>query len=388
MDAGSKKLNVVFSTDCIKYPLTGIGRYAFELAKELQQREEEIQLTYLHGIRVADSLAVASESGQSVQSLKRKLQKSKAVSEIYRLTFPLIKSLALKKFKHHIFHSPNYYLPPRVPHCVATFHDLSVFHWPQFHPAGRVHLMQKELRNTVSRASVLITDSYYTKRELAEFFGVIPDKIVVAPLACNKDFHPRSSAEVEFTLNKYNLKSRQFFLYTGTIEPRKNILTLLSAYDRLPLVVKRNFPLVISGYKGWENEELFRLFTKGESEGWLKYLGFVPGQDLPVLYSAATSFIFPSIYEGFGLPVLEAMASGTPVICSNATSLPEVVGEAALMHDPEDVIKLTSYIQMMIDDAEQKQLMIETGLVQAKKFSWSVCADKTIEAYEQVAKFI
>ncbi|PZD65168.1 glycosyltransferase family 1 protein [Pantoea ananatis] len=388
MDAGSKKLNVVFSTDCIKYPLTGIGRYAFELAKELQQREEEIKLTYLHGIRVADSLAVASESGQSVQSLKRKLQKSKAVSEIYRLTFPLIKSLALKKFKHHIFHSPNYYLPPRVPHCVATFHDLSVFHWPQFHPAGRVHLMQKELRNTVSRASVLITDSYYTKRELAEFFGVIPDKIVVAPLACNKDFHPRSSAEVEFTLNKYNLKSRQFFLYTGTIEPRKNILTLLSAYDRLPLVVKRNFPLVISGYKGWENEELFRLFTKGESEGWLKYLGFVPGQDLPVLYSAATSFIFPSIYEGFGLPVLEAMASGTPVICSNATSLPEVVGEAALMHDPEDVIKLTSYIQMMIDDAEQKQLMIETGLVQAKKFSWSVCADKTIEAYEQVAKFI
>ncbi|WP_210453754.1 glycosyltransferase family 4 protein [Pantoea ananatis] len=388
MDAGSKKLNVVFSTDCIKYPLTGIGRYAFELAKELQQREEEIELTYLHGTRVADSLAVASESGQSVQSLKRKLQKSKAVSEIYRLTFPLIKSLALKKFKHHIFHSPNYYLPPRVPHCVATFHDLSVFHWPQFHPAGRVHLMQKELRNTVSRASVLITDSYYTKRELAEFFGVIPEKIVVAPLACNEDFHPRSSAEVEFTLNKYNLKSRQFFLYTGTIEPRKNILTLLNAYDRLPLVVKRSFPLVISGYKGWENEELFRLFTKGENEDWLKYLGFVPGQDLPVLYSAATSFIFPSIYEGFGLPVLEAMASGTPVICSNATSLPEVVGEAALMHDPEDVIKLTSYIQMMIDDAEQKQLMIEKGLVQAKKFSWSVCADKTIEAYKQVAKFI
>lgn len=388
MDAGSKKLNVVFSTDCIKYPLTGIGRYAFELAKELQQREEKIELTYLHGTRVADSLAVASESGQSVQSLKRKLQKSKAVSEMYRLTFPLMKSLVLKKFKHHIFHSPNYYLPPRVPHCVATFHDLSVFHWPQFHPAGRVHLMQKELRNTVSRASVLITDSYYTKRELCEFFGIIPDNIVVAPLACNKDFHPRSSAEVEFTLDKYNLKPRQFFLYTGTIEPRKNILTLLNAYDRLPVVVKKSFPLVISGYKGWENEELFRLFTKGEREGWLKYLGFVPGQDLPFLYSAATSFIFPSIYEGFGLPVLEAMASGTPVICSNATSLPEVVGEAALMHDPEDVIKLTSYIQMMIDDAEQKQLMIEKGLVQAKRFSWSVCADKTIEAYEQVAKFI
>ncbi|MDF7785636.1 glycosyltransferase family 1 protein [Pantoea stewartii] len=388
MDAGSQKLDVVFSTDCIKYPLTGIGRYAFELARELQQREEYVKLTYLHGTRITDSLTVASESSQSVQSLKRKLQKNRTVSELYRLTFPMIKSLALRKFKHHIFHSPNYYLPPHVRHCVATFHDLSIFHWPQFHPAGRVHLMQKELRNTVSRASVLITDSHYTKGELIDFFDVASDKIVVAPLAYNKNFHPRSACEVESTLIKYKLKWRQYFLYIGTIEPRKNILTLLKAYDRLSFSSKNNFPLVISGYKGWESDELFKLFTKGESEGWLKYLGFVPGKDLPVLYSAANCFVFPSIYEGFGLPVLEAIASGTPVICSNTTSLPEVVGEAALMHDPEDVDNLTYYIQMMIDDAEKKQLMIDTGLIQAKKFSWSVCADKTIEAYEQVAKFL
>lgn len=388
MDAGSKKLDVIFSTDCIKYPLTGIGRYAFELAKELQRREDKVALTYLHGTKVRNSLAVASESAQSVQSIKRKLQKSKTVSEIYRLTFPVMKSMILKKFKGHIFHSPNYYLPPGIDHTVATFHDLSVFHWPQFHPAGRVHLMQKELRNTVSRATMLMTDSHYTKKELIEFFGLQDKKIMVAPLACNEQFHPRDEKEVQTVLNEYQLKWRRFFLYTGTIEPRKNILTLLRAYDRLSLNDKRSHPLVISGYKGWENEELFHLFHKGECEGWLKYLGFVPGKNLPVLFSAATSFVFPSIYEGFGLPVLEAMASGTPVICSNATSLPEVVGDSALMHDPEDDETLTKYIQLMISDASQKERMIYSGLTRARNFSWSHCADKTIEAYEQVAEFI
>ena len=294
----------------------------------------------------------------------------------------------MRKIKEHIFHSPNYYLPPRVQHCVATFHDLSVFHWPQFHPAGRVHLMQKELRNTVRRASMLITDSTYTKNELMTFFGMDESKIVVAPLACNQQFHQRTEQQVKSVLDEYGLKWRGYFLYTGTIEPRKNILTLLRAYDRLSVSEKKNFPLVISGYKGWENEELFKLFHKGQSEGWIKYLGFVPGKNLPVLFSAAISFVFPSIYEGFGLPVLEAMTSGTPVICSNATSLPEVVGDAALQHEPEDVEMLTNYLKMMMEDASKRQLMINSGLVQAQQFSWSLCADKTIEAYQQVAKSI
>lgn len=388
MDAKSQKLNIVFSTDCIKYPLTGIGRYAYELGKELQKRENLVNLTFLHGTKMRDSLAVASESSQSVQSIKRKLQKSKLVSEIYRLSFPFAKSFALRKVRGQIFHSPNYYLPPGIKNSVATFHDLSVFHWPQFHPAGRVHLMQKELKKTVVRADVLITDSHFTKNELIEYFDLDAQKIMVAPLACNEHFQPRSEIETQQILNKYQLKWRRFFLYTGTIEPRKNILTLLKAYDRLSVNEKQSFPLVISGYKGWENETLFKLFDKGYREGWLKYLGFVPGKDLPILFSAATSFVFPSIYEGFGLPVLEAMASGTPVVCSNATSLPEVVGKAAFMHDPEDIDKLTQCLLLMISDFSQRDVMIESGLTQAHKFSWAYCADRTIEAYGQIAKLI
>lgn len=388
MDAGSIKLKVVFSTDCIKFPLTGIGRYAFELAKQLQGRENQVALKFLHGAKLRNELAIASESAPAVQSLKRKLQKSKTVSEIYRLVFPTIKSLALRDFKDYIFHSPNYYLPPKVNNCVATFHDLSVFHWPQFHPNGRVHLMQKELRNTVKRAAILITDSAYTKKEIVDFFDHDANRIVVAPLAYNEHFQQRDQKNVQQVLDEYGLNWKRFFLYTGTIEPRKNILTLLHAYDRLTLRDKLNFPLVISGYKGWENQALFELFDKGEREGWLKYLGFVPGKNLPLLYSAANAFIFPSIYEGFGLPVLEAMASGTPVICSNATSLPEVAGNAALMHEPKDVDTLTSYLKLMIEDDEQKKTMIKLGLTQAQRFSWSYCADKTVDAYKQVAKYL
>lgn len=388
MDAGSKKLNVILSTDCIRYPLTGIGRYAFELAKELQRREDNLELTYLHGTKVRKTLEIASESPKTVQTFQRKLKGSKVVSEVYRLTFPAIKSFSLRNFKDHIFHSPNYYVPPRVRHSVATFHDLSVFHWPQFHPAGRVHLMQKELRNTVRRAKMLITDSNYTKLELINFFDIDDANISVAPLACNEQFRPRNYSDVTPVMNKYGLKWRQFFLYTGTIEPRKNIITLLRAYDRLSKNIKDSFPLVISGYKGWDNKELIKLFSKGEREGWLKYLGFVPSEHLPILYSSATCFVFPSIYEGFGLPVLEAMASGTPVICSDASSLPEVVADAALMHNPEDVDKLTSLILLVLNDGLLRTKMIEAGLAQAKIFSWAKCADKTIDAYEQVAKFI
>lgn len=378
-------LKIILSTDCVKFPLTGIGRYAFELAKQLEN-SQSVDLSYLNGLSITKTLPVASETGNSGQGLKRQLQKSRLVSDIYRVTYPYAKSYVLKKQQEHIFHSPNYYIPPNIGKSVATFHDLSVFHWPEFHPAGRVHLMQKELKKTVARAKVLITDSEYTKTELVEYFSLDASDVVVAPLASSGFFMPRQPADVHSVLNKYKLGYKQFFLYTGTIEPRKNILSLLQAYDRLDAVTKRNFPLVISGYKGWENEELFKLFKKGSDEGWLNYLGFTASEDLPKLYAAAKGFLFPSIYEGFGLPVLEAMASGVPVICSNASSLPEVVGEAALMHDPYDVPRFSESIDRLIQDPSIEQRMITAGIERASQFSWKHCADKTIQAYHQVSE--
>jgi alpha-1,3-rhamnosyl/mannosyltransferase len=379
-------LKVILSTDCIKFPLTGIGRYAYELAQQLQSHNEIADLIFLNGLRVTNILPVASDVGRTTEGLKRKLQKSKLVSDIYRLTYPYLKSRSIKKHKDWVFHSPNYYIPPNTPNAVATFHDLSVFHWPEFHPKGRVHLMQKELAQTIKRAKMLLTDSEYTRLELAEYFDLDVGRIITAPLASSGQFFPQDPTKIQAVLDRFGLKQKKYLLYTGTIEPRKNVITLLQAYEQLSLEDKRNFPLVISGYKGWENDVLLTLFDKGKREGWLKYLGFTSSHDLPYLFSGAKAFIFPSIYEGFGLPVLEAMASGTPVICSDATSLPEVVGEAALLSPPKDVDTFTSHMHRVINDCSLEESMISSGFIQADKFSWQHCAEKTVEAYKKAVE--
>ncbi|HDV3496975.1 TPA: glycosyltransferase family 4 protein, partial [Escherichia coli] len=183
---------------------------------------------------------------------------------------------------------------------------------------------------------------------------------------------------------KYNLSFKNYTLFIGSIEPRKNISTLLTAYNRLPLSLRQRVPLVISGFKGWNSDDLHKRFMKGEREGWLRYLGFTPYADLPALYAGATTFIFPSIYEGFGLPVLEAMASGTPVVCSNSSSLPEVVGDVALMCDALDVETLTTLIIKSLEDDPWRLWAGEHGIQRASQFSWERCASETITAYKQV----
>lgn len=204
--------------------------------------------------------------------------------------------------------------------------------------------MRKELLQTVRRAEIFLTDSDFTRSELINYFNLPESQVYTAKLACSRDYRPYSYFEATETLRKYNLSFKNYTLFIGSIEPRKNISTLLTAYNRLPLSLRQRVPLVISGFKGWNSDDLHKRFMKGEREGWLRYLGFTPYADLPALYAGATTFIFPSIYEGFGLPVLEAMASGTPVVCSNSSSLPEVVGDVALMCDALDVETLTTLI--------------------------------------------
>ncbi|MOA25446.1 D-inositol 3-phosphate glycosyltransferase [compost metagenome] len=175
-----------------------------------------------------------------------------------------------------------------------------------------------------------------------------------------------------------------YSLYVGTIEPRKNIETLLDAYERLPLALRRRWPLILTGYKGWRSEEIHGRIEDAQRAGWARYLGFVPGEDLPLLFAGARLFAFPSLYEGFGLPVLEALSSGVPVVCSNSSSLPEVAGEAALMSEPLDVETLTANLQRGLEDDAWRTMAIASGLRHAATFSWERCARQTIEVYRKV----
>ena len=377
-------MKVIFGTDAIKYPLTGIGRYAYELANRLSVSADISELLFLNGRKLTQQLPSARETGSSTEGLKQYIKKSRLASETYRLTAPWLKTHVLRKHRDAIYHGPNFYLPPKVDRCVVTFHDLSVFTLPECHPPERVRYMRKELLQTLKRAEIFITDSDFTRKELIDYFSLPGNRVFTAKLACSSEFRSYDEKQISTVLNKYQLCFKQYSLFTGSIEPRKNIGTLLDAYERLPLPIRQRTPIVISGFKGWSSEILHRRFEKGEREGWLYYLGFTPAADLPALYAGAVSFLFPSLYEGFGLPVLEAMASGTPVVCSNSSSLPEVAGESALMCDAMDVETLTDLIRKSLEDTSWQALASERGQVHASQFSWERCATETIAAYKQV----
>ncbi|KYP95475.1 mannosyltransferase, partial [Sodalis-like endosymbiont of Proechinophthirus fluctus] len=177
---------------------------------------------------------------------------------------------------------------------------------------------------------------------------------------------------------------RGYTLFTGTIEPRKNLMVLFSAYEQLPLKLRQRYPLVISGYKGWGSGAEHQRLERGSREGWVSYLGYVAQEELPILFAAARLFVFPSLYEGFGLPVLEAMASGVPAVCSNVASLPEVANDAALTCDPRDVDALSEGIARGLQDDVWRVETIDAGLARAQMFSWQRCAQDTIKAYLKV----
>lgn len=382
-------MKIIVSTESVRFPLTGIGRYAYELAKHLGDYEHISSLRYYNGNAVVKHLP--EDTGQSTPAqaafklkLKRWVQSNAFASEAYRQLLPLKQRTALKGLESYLFHGTNFYLPAFSGKKVATFHDLSPFNWAHCHPVERVRFMQKELRKTLSVADALITDSEYVRQEIMSTFDWAPEKVHTVPLAAGPEFFPRDEDALLPTLSKYGLEYKKYSLFVGTIEPRKNIISLLDAYAKLPLALRKAKPLVLAGYYGWNSEDIHKRIEKGQSQGWVQYLGFTPAVELPLLFAGADLFIFPSLYEGFGLPPLEAMQSGVPVVCSNSASLPEVVGNAALMCDAGDVDTLAKNIQSGLEDQPWRHLAIERGLLRSQQFTWSKCAQATLAVYRSV----
>jgi alpha-1,3-rhamnosyl/mannosyltransferase len=196
-------------------------------------------------------------------------------------------------------------------------------------------------------------------------------------------FHPREGAEIAEQLAALGIFPGRYALCVSTLEPRKKIAELLYAWRELPTRIRNSTPLVLAGGSGWLNESLREQIRDGVAAGWLRHLGFVPEADLAVLYAGATLFLYPSIYEGFGLPPVEAMASGTPVIVANSSCLPEVCGDAALYIDPNDIAGFSSAIAAALMDAEWRADARKRGLRRAARYQWEECAKQTVQIYRQ-----
>ncbi len=276
--------------------------------------------------------------------------------------------------------------PDKRTKYVAGVLDMIGFVRPEtFTPKMRMwqHIFVK---NAVKIADAIITISESTKRDLLRLFPYDPSRVYVTPLSVDDTFRPNhDEADVKKVRLKYDLPE-QCILYVGTIEPRKNVAGIARAYSMLPTELRQRYPLIIAGSKGWYAETILNEISSLGISKDIKLAGFVDAEDLPTLMSMARLFVFPSIYEGFGYPVLEAMASGVPVITSTTSSLPEVIGEAGITVDPDDYAALSAGMKKILTDPTFHSLLRARGLERARMFSWEKTAQQTLEVFEAIVR--
>jgi alpha-1,3-rhamnosyl/mannosyltransferase len=369
-------MKLVFAVDAIHPPLTGVGRYAWELASRfISHPQLDAIRFYLDGRWVADPVVLLQEQ-----------QASRLGWLARQITSPgWYRDRELGRLcRDHVFHSPNFFLPAGVNRGVITIHDLSVFKFPETHPAARHAQYDRELERSLESAQHLIAVSEAIRVEIIEHFSWPANSVTAVPHGVSPDFAPRPDHALTPVLAAYRLHPRAYALCVSTLEPRKNIDRLLQAYRDLPAALRGQYRLVLAGSTGWLSQSLQLAIKSAEREGWLLYLGYVPDVNLPALYAGARTFVYPSLYEGFGLPLLEAMACGTPAVTSNTSAIPETAGGAALLVDPQDIDAVRQAIERALLDDEWRAQARAKGLEVARQHTWERCAMQTLEVYKKV----
>lgn len=286
-----------------------------------------------------------------------------------------------------IFHSPAYVCHLfKTSKITITIHDMAYFLFPEKFVCFYRWYLRLLVPLCARMADVIITDSFCSKKDIVRLLNIKENNVEVVYLGKDDSFQPSiDSASLNNFRERYNLK-RDFILYVGTIEPRKNIPTLITAYNKFRQKPhNKDYALVIGGAKGWMYSEIFSLVKKLSLDNHVTFLGYVPDYELPVLYRSARVFAYPSLYEGFGLPVIEAMSSGIPTVTSNTSSLPEIAINAAIMVDPLNSDELADAIYSAAYDEQLRQKLIKNGLARADEFSWHKTAEATMKIYQKIA---
>jgi glycosyltransferase involved in cell wall biosynthesis len=292
--------------------------------------------------------------------------------------------IEIARLRLDLLHTVDF-IPPAFGYrrSVITVHDLNFLYYPQFQTDESRRYYNGQIAWAVARADHILADSHATQSDLTELLGTPADKITVIHLAADAAFRPLPEAQTAQIIQRYDLRPG-YLLAVGTLEPRKNLPGLLQAYAKLRANGTTAAPLVLVGGKGWLYDEVFeRVEALGLSEH-VRFLHGAPDEDLPALYNAAAVLTTPSFYEGFGLPALEAMACGAPVVVADRASLPEVVGDAGLLVDPEDVDDIARALGRALTNQTLRERMRARGLRQAGRFSWERTARETLSIYRQV----
>lgn len=282
----------------------------------------------------------------------------------------------------------NFVVPPGVKGKKITIvHDMAYQSCPETVRKKTRNWLRLSMRKTCRHADHIITVSEFSKKEIIQYLKISPDKITVVPNAVDHTVYHTNYSEEQIgnVLKKYKIQ-REYFLYLGTIEPRKNISKLILAYVKLCKCIQNVPQLVLAGGKGWYYNNVYEMVHDYHLESEVLFTGYIAQEDSPLLMKGAKAFIFPSLYEGFGMPPLEAMACGTPVITSNTTSLPEVVGEAGILVNPESEEEIFVAMEKLLGDEEYRRKLSELGVCRAAQFTWKKSADKLMDVYRNICQ--
>jgi glycosyltransferase involved in cell wall biosynthesis len=361
-------MNIVIDARMIGHEIHGIARYTYNLIKSLLKIDKKNKYTVLTTEKVQDVfLGISNLEAYPLRSRWISLSEQWELVKI------------LKKLKPDLYHAPSFVAPVFNPFpMVMTIHDLNHLALAKNYSFFHALYYRLIVKPSAGKSVKIFTDSEFSRKEISKYLLIPDEKIKVISIGCGEEFKPIQNPEVlRKVREKYGLPET-FILYVGTYKPHKNVSNLLKAFSRISLEI----PLALSG-KG--NQELLRILKELKLDKKIIFMGEIDENDLPGVYNCANLFVFPSYYEGFGLPPIEAMACGCPAVVSNATSLPEVCGNAAYYVDPFDVEDMAKGIYQVLTDKTLRQILIQKGFERTKLYRWEKTAEEHLKVFEEIA---
>ena len=376
----SRCIRIGIDATAIPHNRAGAGNYIFNLVYGLSQVDNDNQYVVFARPEHIEEWKIAQPNFCFLPSAS-KIRPFRLAWEQYALPF------LVRQHKIDVLHSPHYTMSfIRMCRSVVTFHDMIFFLYPEVHCVSKRFFFRTMMLISSRRADAIIADSESTLRDVKNLLRVIPDKVHAIPLAAGSNYCLITDRNaVNRICSQYGLQIGEYVLFVGVLEPRKNIPVLLHAYREL---VDRGVrkKLAIVGKRGWMFSEIFSTVQALRIEDKVVFTGYVPEENLPSLYNGACLFVYPSLYEGFGLPVLEAMSCGTPVVTSNVSSMAEIAGESALLVDPHEPKLLAQAMEKILVDDGLIRSMREDGLKRAAEYSWERTARETLKVYHKVCQ--